>query len=131
MKPTIPEITEPDEALLTYEYVRQLFGVADNRWIRDRVALGLLNRVKIGNGRRDYRITAASVKSLRAHMLTINEEQAYLDRARMQSMREAQGKPSTDTPSDEVLLDPVQITKNFNEGRRAQRGATFVRVRGI
>jgi hypothetical protein len=129
--------------LMTYAEVKALFRWKDNSTIRDYVAKGLLQRVKIGNNTKCHRITGESCQSLLDHIKRVNADADYLVRARMQTARERKGLSAD--KSGEVLLDPQEIIRRYNEGRKSpepvddyqppaqpvRRALGFVRVRGL
>jgi len=110
-------IVKFDGPVLTYSEVRDYFGWKGNATIRRYVREGLLTRFRIGARSKDCRITVESVERLREHINKCIEDEAYAEKARMQSMRERKGLPQREP--DEVLLDAEAIIESFNEGRQS------------
>jgi len=108
-------IVKFDGPVLTYAEVRDYFGWKGNATIRRYVREGLLTRFRIGARSKDCRITAESVERLREHINKCIEDEAYAEKARMQTMRERKGLPQR--KQEEVLLDAEAIIERFNEGR--------------
>jgi hypothetical protein len=111
----------PFERLLRYKTVREMFGWRSNNPIYRAVMRGDLVRVRIGQNSNSWRITAASAEKMLADSLAprnSEQEKEYLDRAKKHSaMMNAARKLPLPDPTEDVLLDPEQITRNAEMGK--------------
>jgi hypothetical protein len=117
MKFELPPVEAHVGDLMSYDEVREIFRWKDNRTVRDYCKQGLLKRVRTSKSSKGWRITAESVKALREHIMACTSDADYLEKARMQSMRERKGQ---DQPKqEEVLLDMQKIIDDYNSGPKA------------